>query len=128
MEYVKSFKDLEVYKLSRQVSREIFQLSKHFPKEEKYALTDQIRRSSRSVGAQIAESWGKRRYPSHFILKLTDADSEQFETQHWLEIGNENGYIEDDSTNKLISSCESIGKMLNSMIDKSELFCKKKSK
>ena len=65
MEYVKSFRDLEVYKLSRQLSREIFDVSKKFPKEEMYSLTDQIRRSSRSVGAQIAEAWGKRRYEKH---------------------------------------------------------------
>jgi four helix bundle protein len=62
MEYVKSFRDLEVYKISRVVSKEIFLLSQNFPREEKYSLTDQIRRSSRSVGAQIAEAWGKRRY------------------------------------------------------------------
>jgi len=84
MAYVKSFRDLEVYKLAREVSKEIFLLSKEFPKEEKYSLTDQIRRSSRSVGAQIAEAWGKRKYELHFISKLTDADSEQLETQHCL--------------------------------------------
>jgi four helix bundle protein len=83
MVYVKSFRDLEVYKLAREVSKEIYLLSKAFPSEERYSLTDQIRRSSRSVGAQIAESWGKRRYENHFISKLTDADSEQLETQHW---------------------------------------------
>ena len=89
MTYVKSFRDLEVYKLAREVSKEIYFLSKEFPKEEKYSLTDQIRRSSRSVGAQIAESWGKRRYELHFISKLTDADSEQLETQHWIEVSEE---------------------------------------
>jgi len=82
MEYVKSFRDLEVYKLSREVSKEIFIITKNFPREEMYSLTDQMRRSSRSVGAQIAEAWGKRRYEMHFVSKLTDADSEQLETQH----------------------------------------------
>jgi four helix bundle protein len=65
--YVKSFRDLEVYKLARQLSKEIFEVSKNFPKEEMYSLTDQIRRSSRSVGAQIAEAWGKRKYEKHLV-------------------------------------------------------------
>lgn len=82
MEYVKSFKELAVYKLSRQLSKEIFELSKKFPKEEMYSLTDQIRRASRSIGAQIAEAWAKRKYEKHFVSKLTDADGEQQETQH----------------------------------------------
>jgi len=125
MVYVKSYRDLEVYKLSREVSKEIFVLSKSFPKEEKYSLTDQIRRSSRSVGAQISESWGKRRYENHFISKLTDADSEQLETQHWLEVSEECEYINSEKTQDLLQKCESIGKMLQSMIDKSSAFCKK---
>lgn len=86
MEYVKSFRNLEVYKLSWKVSKEIFILTKSFPREETYSLIDQIRRSSRSVGAQIAEIWGKKRYEMHFIIKLTDANAEQLETQHWLEV------------------------------------------
>jgi len=94
MEYVKSFRDLEVYKLSREVSKEIFIITKNFPREEMYSLTDQMRRSSRSVGAQIAEAWGKRRYEMHFVSKLTDADSEQLETQHWLEVSEECHYID----------------------------------
>ena len=89
MEYVKSFRDLEVYKLTREVSKKVFVLSRKFPREEQYSLTDQMRRSSRSVGAQIAEAWGKRRYELHFISKLTDADGEQLETQHWLEVAEE---------------------------------------
>lgn len=75
--YARSFKELEVYKQARSLSNKIFHLTKNFSKEERYSLTDQIRRSSRSVGAQIAEAWGKRRYENHFILKLTDADAEQ---------------------------------------------------
>ncbi len=71
-----------MYKLARQLSLEIYKLTKSFPKEEMFSLTDQIRRSSRSVGAQIAEAWAKRRYEKHFISKLTDADGEQQETQH----------------------------------------------
>jgi four helix bundle protein len=82
MEHAKSFRDLEVYKLSRELSKKILQLSIGFPKEETYSLTDQVRRSSRSVGSQIAEAWAKRRYEKHFVSKLTDADGEQQETQH----------------------------------------------
>jgi four helix bundle protein len=128
MEYVKSFKELEVYKFSRELAKAIFFLTRNFPSEEKYSLTDQVRRSSWSIGAQIAESWGKRRYENHFISKLTDADSEQFETQHWIEVAYENEYISKQIMSDLLSKCESIGKMLNSMIDKSSLFCKTKQK
>jgi four helix bundle protein len=124
MNYVNSFKDLEVYKISRTLSAEIFQLSRVFPKEEKYSLTDQVRRSSRSVGAQIAEAWGKRKYVNHFISKLSDADSEQLETQHWLEIASECQYINEIDKFKVLNHCESIGRMLQSMMDKSSLFCK----
>jgi four helix bundle protein len=128
MEYVKSFKELEVYKYSRLLAKEIFFNTKDFPPEEKYSLTDQVRRSSRSIGAQIAESWGKRRYENHFISKLTDSDSEQYETKHWIEVSYEDGYISTQIMNDLISKYESIGKMLNSMIEKSSLFCKKSSR
>jgi len=121
--YARSFRDLEVYKQSRELSGKIFQLTKNFPKEEKYSLTDQIRRSSRSVGAQIAESWGKRRYENHFILKLTDADAEQYETQHWIEVAHECNYIEKETFDELLNQCESIGRMINSMIEKASLFC-----
>jgi four helix bundle protein len=126
MNYVSSFKDLEVYKISRTLSAEIFQLSRQFPKEEKYSLTDQIRRSSRSVGAQIAEAWGKRKYVNHFISKLSDADSEQLETQHWLEVASECQYLNETDKFKALKRCESIGRMLQSMMDKSSLFCKPK--
>lgn len=124
MEYVKSYRDLEVYKLSREVSKEVYILTKAFPKEELYSLTDQIRRSSRSVGAQIAEAWGKRRYEMHFVSKLTDADSEQLETQHWLEISEESKYIDSSVRDNLLHKCETIGKMIQKMIEKSNTFCK----
>ncbi len=122
MSYVKSYKELEVYKKSRILSREIFELTREFPKEEKYSLVNQVRCSSRSIGAQIAESWGKRKYERHFILKLTDADSEQFETQHWIEVSYECGYINQPKMENIINQCESIGKMLYSMINKSSSF------
>ncbi len=116
---------MEVYKYSRELSKEIFILTKEFPIEEKFSLIDQIRRSSRSIGAQIAEAWGKRRYENHFISKLTDADSEQLETQHWIEECFECKYIDNEISKSLLNKCESIGKMLQSMIDKSSTFCKK---
>jgi four helix bundle protein len=125
MDYVRSFRDLEVYKLSREVSSEIQLITKEFPTGEKFSLTDQMRRSSRSVGAQIAEAWGKRRYQNHFISKLTDADSEQLETQHWLEVAwADCSYINSDVYFRLTEKCEIIGKMIHSMIEKSSLFCK----
>ena len=83
--YVESYRDLQAYRKAQELSREIFRLTQTFPKEEVYSLTSQIRRSSRSIGAQIAEAWAKRSYERHFLAKLTDADGEQQETQHWIE-------------------------------------------
>jgi four helix bundle protein len=123
MDYVKSYKELEVYKLSRKTSQEIFELTKMFPREEMYSLTDQIRRSSRSVGAQIAECWAKRKYEKHFISKLTDADGEQQETQHWIETAFDCGYISIEVSDQMLAKYAYIGKMLNSMISKSGRFC-----
>lgn len=121
----KKFRELEVYKLSRQLSRDIFEITKKFPRDEMYSLTDQIRRASRSIGAQIAEAWGKRKYEKHFVSKLTDADGEQLETQHWIETSLDCRYIEPEFAIVLLNKCESIGKMLGSMIDKADSFCKK---
>ena len=123
--HVNSFKDLEVYKLARQLSLEIFEETKKFPKEEKYSLTDQIRRSSRSVGAQIAEAWAKRRYIKHFVSKLTDADGEQQETQHWIETAFDCYYLTNEKNKDWLNRYSSIGKMLNSMINKADSFCSK---
>lgn len=125
MGYVESFRDLEVYKLSKRLSMEIFELTKSFPKEEVYSLTDQIRRSSRSVGAQISEAWGKRRYEKHFISKLTDADGEQQETQHWIETARDCKYLSDSNAGELIGEYEKLGKMIGSMINKASTFCGK---
>jgi len=124
MEYVHSFRELEVYKLSREITRGIYLLTKTFPSEELFSLTDQIRRSSRSVGAQIAEAWSKRRYELHFVSKLTDADREQMETQHWIEVSEECKYLNPEITVGLLNKCESIGKMLHKMIDKASTICK----
>lgn len=84
-----------------------------------------MRRSSRSIGAQIAEAWGKRRYEKHFVSKITDADAEQYETQHWIEMAVNCGYLREDNTNELCDKLSKIGRMLNSMIVKSASFCDK---
>ena len=128
MEYVESYKELEVYKLAKSLSKEIFELSKQFPKEEMYSLTDQIRRSSRSVGGQIAEAWGKRKYERHFVSKLTDADGEQLETQHWIDTAHDCLYVSGDACAGLLERYQIVGRMLSSMIRKASSFCKKQSK
>jgi len=117
------FRELIVYQKARQLTQAIFTLSQQFPREEAYSLTNQIRRSSRSIGAQIAESWGKRRYENHFISKLTDADAEQYETQHWLEIAEDCGYLTPDQSKQLTNQCAEIGRLLGSMMSKSNQFC-----
>ena len=121
--YARSFKELRVYQKAREVSRAVFQLSKTFPRDEMYSLTDQIRRASRSVGAQIAEAWGKRRYEKHFVSKLTDADAEQMETQHWVGEAQDCGYLSPAAATQLNAGLEEIGRMLNSMMAKSDAFC-----
>jgi len=119
----RSYRELDVYILARKLSLEIFFISKSFPKEELYSLTDQVRRSSRSVGAQIAEAWGKRRYKKHFISKLTDADGENQETQHWIDTAYDCDYINEKKHRSLLDGYSSIGRMLNAMIAKAESFC-----
>ena len=120
--YARHFKELEVYKRQRELSREVFRLSKKFPTEEKFSLTDQLRRASRSIGAQIAEAWAKRLYPKHFISKLSDADGEQMETQHWLIEASDCGYLTETDSKRLLGLCEEIGRMFGSMMRKAESF------
>ena len=127
MEFVNGFRDLEVYNLARQLSKEIFDISMKFPKEEMYSLTDQVRRSSRSVGAQIAEAWAKRRYQKPFVSKLTDAVGEELETQHWIEAAQDCAYLSPETSTRLLEQYDTLGKMLNSMINKSASFCEKSS-
>jgi four helix bundle protein len=121
--HAKSFRDLIVYKKSRELQEEIFKLTKSFPKDETYSLTDQIRRSSRSIGANLAEAWAKRRYEKHFISKLTDSDGEQMETQHWIETSLDCEYINQNTSKQLIEKCLEISRMLGGMIAKADLFC-----
>lgn len=123
LDHVGSFKELTVYRKTRLVAARIFRLTTAFPRDERYSLTDQIRRSSRSVGAQIAEAWGKRRYEKHFASKLSDADSENYETQHWLDIALECGYVTAAETKEVNGYLLEVGRMLNSMIQKAHLFC-----
>jgi four helix bundle protein len=123
LQHAQSFRDLIVYQKSRQLQKEIFKLTKSFPKDETYSLTDQIRRSSRSIGANITEAWAKRRYEKHFISKLTDSDGEQMETQHWIETALECEYIDQKTSAQLIEKCLEVGRMLNGMMDKADMFC-----
>jgi four helix bundle protein len=123
MKHAESFKDLLVYQKAREVAKEVFKITQSFPKEEMYSLTDQVRRSSRSIGAQIAEAWGKRRYEKHFISKLTDADAEQLETQHWIEVAEDCNYVVHAQVLQIINKLSEIGRMLNSMMKKAKKFC-----
>ena len=96
MAIIKYHTDLKVYQKSFEVAMEIYKISFQFPSEEKYSLTDQIRRSSRSVSANISEAWGKRRYSKSFVSKLTDSEGEARETQTWLEFSFQCNYIEEE--------------------------------
>ncbi|MBL9156709.1 MAG: four helix bundle protein [Verrucomicrobiales bacterium] len=113
---VQSFRELEVYQLAFELQQEIFHLSKRFPKEESYALTDQIRRSSRSVGSNLAEAWRKRRYPAHFASKLTDSDGENSETQHWLLTAEACEYLDSSVVDDLMARSLEVGAKLGRMI------------
>ena len=120
------FQDLLAYKKSFSLAMRIFEITKNFPKEETYSLTDQIRRSSRSVPVTIAESYRKRIYPRHFHSKLTDSDSENSETQVWLEFALACNYISETLYNELISESFEVGKLINYMILNPEKFGVKK--
>ena len=116
------FKELLAYKKSFELAMEIFELSKTFPKEERFSLTDQIRRSSRSVSANIAESYRKRRYTNHFISKLTDSDAENSETNTWLEFSLECQYITKETFEKLNIKSLEIGRLINYVINNPNKF------
>lgn len=113
---INSAKDLDVYKQAFDLAMEIFQLSKRWPAEEKYSLTDQIRRSSRSVCANLREAWSKRRYPSHFVSKLTDCDGENSETATWIDFAHSCKYLESEDYERLSQMCKHIGGMLGAML------------
>ena len=119
----KCFRDLKVWIKSFNTACEIFEITKTFPKEEKYALIDQIRRATRSVSANIAEAWYKRSYPKSFICKLIDASGESGEVEVWLDFSLSHNYLTKEKYDYLLSKYTDIGKMLNSMINNPEKFC-----
>jgi four helix bundle protein len=119
---VQSAKELVVYQKAYSLSMRIFELSKGFPAEERYALTGQIRRSSRSVCQNLREAWAKRRYLAHFVMKLTDSDGENSETDTSLDFAKDCQYITVDDHHELTCICQEVGKMLGSMIAKPESF------
>ena len=121
---IDSFKDLLVYKKAIKLQQAIFELTKRFPKEEQYSLTDQIRRASRSIGANITEAWQKRRYVAHFVSKLTDANGEQAETEHWLDTSFLCKYVLDNEHESLVKECKEIGKMLGKIMAEPEKWCR----
>lgn len=116
------FRELLAYKKAFDLAMEIYELSKSFPLVEKYSLTDQIRRSSRSVCANIAESYRKRRYVNHFISKLTDSDAENSETNVWLEFAFQCDYINKETYQNLSAKNIEIGKLINYMINNPDKF------
>ena len=119
---MRGHRDLKVYQLAYKLAMEIFKLSRSFPKEERYSLTDQIRRSSRSVVANIVEAFRKRRYPNMFVNKLTDADGEAAETQVWVDFAHDCSYLSIKDHEELIDGYENIGRMLGGMMASLEKF------
>lgn len=123
MNNYRGFRDLIVYQKSYALAMEIFEITKGFPKEEKYSLVDQVRRSSRSVPANISEAWVKRKYPKSFVSKLLDSLAEESETEFWIDMSKDCKYIDDQTHNSLLTRSLEIAKMLNSMINNPDKFC-----
>jgi len=109
-------RDLRVYQLAYRLAMQIFNETKTFPPEERYSLTSQIRRSSRSVAANLAEGYGKRQYPSMFVSKLADCDAEATETQVWLNFARDCGFLSEGRHKELVSGYDQVGRMLSTMI------------
>ena len=122
MVQINSAKDLIVYQKAYSLAMEIYRISKDWPPEEKYALIDQIRRSSRSVCVNIREAWAKRKYEAHFVSKLTDADAENAETDTWLDFARDCSYLSSSDHGRLANECREIGAMLGSMINDPKSF------
>ncbi len=120
---VNSWRDLDVYGNAFALQQAVFKLSKGWPREESYSLIDQVRRSSRAVGANVAEAWAKRRYPAHFLSKLTDADGELQETLHWIDTARACDYLDSETATDLKTRAEKIGRQLGSMINNHKTFC-----
>lgn len=123
LEFARTFYELVVYQKARTLQGQVLDVSRNFPAEERYSLTDQIRRASRSIGGQIAEGWGKRTHPKHFVSKLTDATSEALETQHWLITAVDSNYLSREIATALFQHCHEICRMLAKMMQRHENFC-----
>jgi len=126
-EIISSFKELRAYQEAVRLQEIVFEESKLWPKEELYALTSQIRRSSRAIGAAMAEAWAKRSYPAHFLSKMTDADAELQESQHWIDTAYASGYLSVESKESFILLSQEIGKLIGGMMAKHESFCRSSS-
>ncbi len=113
-----------MYQATRETARTIFEISKNFPREEQYSLTDQIRRSSRAVKAMIAEAWARRRYKAAFVNKIDEALGGAYETQSWLDDALDAGYLSKENFDDLDNRYDMIGGMLSRMIDRADDFCK----
>jgi four helix bundle protein len=124
MPIAKSFRDLNVYTQAREAARMVFRITKSFPREERYALTDQVRRSSRAIKAMLGEAWARRRYKAAFIDKIDQAMGENNETQSWLDDAIDAEYITAEEFRDLDARYQAIGGMLARMIDRADDFCK----
>jgi four helix bundle protein len=113
---INSAKDLNVYNAAYALAMRIFEITKKFPPEERFALTSQVRQSSRSVCLNLREAWAKRRYEAHFLSKLTDCDGENGETDSSLDLAKDSRYITVEEHAEMTRTCNDIGKMLGSMI------------
>ena len=123
-----SFRDLTVYRKAFELAMEIFEITKVFPKEERYSLTDQIRRSSRGVCSCIAEAYRKRNYPAYFVSKSSDGDMENSETQSRLDFSHACDYISANQHKDFITKSEEIGKLLNHMVENPEKYTRQNEK
>jgi four helix bundle protein len=119
---MKGHRDLKAYQLAYKLAMDIFKITRTFPEDERYSLTSQIRRSSRSVAANLAEGYRKRQYRSMFISKMADCDAEATETQVWLDFARDCGYLSPECFQQLIAGYQELGRMLNGMIAKPESF------
>ena len=124
MAAARSFRELKVYQAARDAARLVFEATKKFPPEERYALTDQVRRSSRAVKAMIAEAWARRRYKAAFVNKIDEALGEAYETQSWLDDTLDSRYLSHQEFDELDGRYDAIGGMLSRMIDRADDFCK----
>ncbi|MGC3959125.1 MAG: four helix bundle protein [Verrucomicrobiota bacterium] len=125
MAVIRSFRDLKVYQAARDEARKVFEATRAFPSEEKFSLTDQIRRSSRAVNAMIAEAWARRRYQAAFVNKINEALGEAMETQAWLDHALDCGYLNAAMHRDFDAAWQSIGAMLHKMMDRADTFCPK---